>query len=92
MSRTIETTRLSSKGQIVVPKSIRDEREWLAGTEFVVEHAKEGILLRPLRPFPRTELKDVAGSLSYHGKRKTLKDMDKAVGAMVRNRHARGRY
>jgi AbrB family looped-hinge helix DNA binding protein len=62
MARTVETTRLSPRGQIVLPKSIRDDREWVAGIEFAIEEAKDGILLRPLRPFPRTELKDVAAA------------------------------
>ena len=33
----METTKLSSKGQIVLPKSIRNARNLLPGTEFSVE-------------------------------------------------------
>jgi len=29
--------KLSSKGQIVLPKAIRDARSWREGTEFIVE-------------------------------------------------------
>ena len=47
----METTKLSSKGQVVLPKWVRDARSWEPGTEFAVEEVSEGILLRPLRPF-----------------------------------------
>ena len=45
----MQTTRLSTKGQIILPKSIRDSRAWGAGTEFTVEETKDGVLLRPAR-------------------------------------------
>ena len=51
----METTKLSSKGQVVLPKSVRDAQSLsLPGTEFAVEEVSEGILLRPLRPFAST--------------------------------------
>src|SRR5580658_3848144 len=33
----METTRLSTKGQIVLPKALRTSRAWKPGTEFIVE-------------------------------------------------------
>jgi AbrB family looped-hinge helix DNA binding protein len=47
----METTRLSTKGQIVLPKSLRTERAWEPGTEFTVEETCDGILLRPAALF-----------------------------------------
>lgn len=89
----MEKTRLSTKGQIILPKAIRASRSWGPGTEFTVEETKEGILLRPARPFPETQLKDVAGSLKTNRKKPaTLAEMDAAIVAEVRKRHARGRY
>ena len=38
----MESTRLSSKGQIVLPKGIRNARGWAPGTEFIVEEALAG--------------------------------------------------
>jgi AbrB family looped-hinge helix DNA binding protein len=46
------TTRLSTKGQIVLPKGIRASRAWGPGTEFTVEETGNGILLRPAARFP----------------------------------------
>ena len=36
----METTRLSTKGQIVLPKGIRAARAWEPGTEFTVEETE----------------------------------------------------
>lgn len=88
----METTRLSTKGQVILPKSIRDARSWKAGTEFTVEETKDGVLLRPARPFPRTSLDDIAGCLKYKGKPATLEDMDAAIAREVKRRHDRGRH
>src|SRR5215472_12977882 len=52
----METTRLSSKGQVILPKSIRDAHRWQRGTEFMVEDTAVGVLLRPAKPFPPTRI------------------------------------
>jgi AbrB family looped-hinge helix DNA binding protein len=88
----METTRLSTKGQIVLPKSVRTAHAWGPGTEFAVEETREGILLRPARPFPKTTLDQVVGCLRYKGKAKTLKQMENAIRREVMDRHDRGRY
>ena len=87
-----ETTKLSSKGQIVLPKTIREAKKWKAGTEFIVEDRPEGILLRPAPFFPRTTLDQVAGCLKYAGPPLTIEDMDKAIAEEVRRRYARSRH
>ena len=92
MRRPIEITRLSSKGQVVVPKAIREARNWQPGTEFAIVEAKDGVLLRPTRLFAPTALKDVAGCLAYRGKAKTVRQMDRAIARNVKERHDRGRY
>jgi AbrB family looped-hinge helix DNA binding protein len=48
----MQTTRPSTKGQIVLPKDIRASRSWGPGTEFIVEQTDDGVLLRPARRFP----------------------------------------
>jgi len=74
-----ETTRLSSKGQVIIPKSIRQSHRWLIGQEFTVEDTGEGVLLRPKSPFPRTTVEEVAGCLKYSGPPKTLEEMEDAI-------------
>lgn len=93
MSRAAKiTTVISTKGQVILPKRIRDERHWDAGTELVVENTAEGVLLKSAPLFPPTRIEDVFGALRYKGKAKTLAEMDAAVAAEVKRRHARGRY
>ncbi len=59
----METTRLSSKGQVIIPKAIRDSHHWENGLEFQVIDTGDGILLKPKTPFAETNLADVAGML-----------------------------
>jgi len=88
----MQITKLSSKGQIVVPKSIRDARHWRPGTKLVVEDVPGGVILKPAKPFAPTTYEQVEGFLKYRGRPKTLKEMDEGVTKMIRERHARGRY
>ena len=88
----METTKLSSKGQVILPKAVRDARNWEAGTQFAVEEVADGVLLRPLRPFAATKFGEVFGCLKYKGRPKTLGQMEKAIAKSVRERHGRGRY
>lgn len=86
------TTKISSKGQVVLPKSVRESIRWLPGTELAVELRDDTVCLKALNPFPPTTLKDVQGSIRHKGKRKSLADMDKGIVKMIRKRHASGRY
>jgi len=45
---TIDKTRLSSRGQVVIPKRIRDEMQLRAGDDLVVIHRGNQIIIRPL--------------------------------------------
>ena len=76
---SMETTRLSSKGQVIIPKTLRDAHHWLAGQELMAIDTGDGILLKPKQPFEETNLEDVAGCLQYEGEAKTLEEMDNAI-------------
>jgi len=88
----METTRLSTKGQIILPKNIRTARAWAPGTEFTVEETGDGVLLRPTGRFPETSLNQVASCLRFSHKPKTLAQMRAAIRREVIRRHDRGRY
>lgn len=88
----METTRLSTKGQIILPKGIRVSKAWGPGTEFTVEETGDGILLRPAAHFPDSNLDEVAGCLRSRSKSKTAPQMRDAIGREVMRRHDRGRY
>jgi len=92
MATTRLTTTISTKGQVILPKAIRDQLDWGVGTRLAVEHTAEGVLLRPLTaPFAPTRPEDVFGMLSYSGPAKSVEDMDAGILDEVRRRHARGR-
>lgn len=82
----METTKLSSKGQIVLPRSIRADRRWKTGTEFAVEETPLGVLLRPLKPFSQTRVEDVFGIARYKGPKRSLEDMEQAIVDEARRR------
>jgi AbrB family looped-hinge helix DNA binding protein len=88
----MKTMRLSAKGEVTLPKAIRTSRAWGPGTVFAIEETKDGVLLRPVNPFPETTLDEVVGCLQYNGKPATLAEMDEAIGREVMRRHRLGRY
>lgn len=61
------TTTLSSKGQVVIPKSVREAHGWKAGQEFEIVESSAGLVLQPKTPFPETTVDEVAGCLAYDG-------------------------
>ena len=86
------TTTVSTKGQVILPKAIRQRRNWAPGTRLVVEDTPDGVLLKAASVFAPTRPEDVAGMLAYRGPPKTLEEMDAAITAEVKRRRARDRY
>ena len=75
----MESTKLSSKGQVIIPKHIRSSYHWETGQELIVIDTGDGILLKPKAPFSKSTLSGVAGCLKYQGTAKTIDDMNAAV-------------
>lgn len=88
----MQTARLSTKGQVALPKAIRDSRAWGPGTEFTVEETGGGILLHPTVPFLKCKLDEVAGCLRSRRKAKTPAQMRAAIDREVMRRQDRARY
>ena len=88
----METTRLSSKGQIILPKRMRDSHHWTPGTDFSVEDTGEGVLLRPIKTGQATRLDDLIGSLRAAGPARSIQEMDAAIESELRDRRGCGRY
>lgn len=80
------TTTISTKGQVILPKAIRDQRRWSAGTKLTVEDTADGILLKASPIFPATDINAVAGSLKRPRRAVTLKEMDDAVAREAKRR------
>ena len=77
-------TRLSSKGQIVLPKEIRDRLGWPVGTELDVESEGDAVVLRLAPKRRRTSLDDVIGCIPYDGPPVSLAEMDESVEQAAR--------
>lgn len=75
----MEVTRLSSKGQVIIPKALRVAHQWETGQELIAVNVGDGILLKPKKPFEPTTLTQVAGCLNYQGSPKSLDDFDQAI-------------
>ena len=85
------TTTVSTKGRVTLPKAIREQRHWPAGTELMVEDTPEGVLLKAKPIFPPTRPKDVFGSLSYKGPAKSIEDIKVGIAVEAKRRHVRSR-
>lgn len=80
------TTVISTKGQVILPKAIRDLRHWPAGTRLVAESTSEGVLLKPAQVFPLSSIDQVFGSLEHKGTALSVEDMEAAVATEARRR------
>ena len=80
------TTTVSTRGQVILPKSIRRACQWGAGTGLVVEKGPEGILLKAVPHFSETRPEQVFGCLSHEGEAKSVAEMEAGVMAEARRR------
>ena len=60
-----ESVRLPSKGQLVVPRSIREELHWGPGTELTIATTGNGVTLWPKQQPSGKRLESLRGCLNY---------------------------
>lgn len=74
------TTTISTKGQVVIPKVVRDLLHWPDGMTLAVVQSAQGVLLTPAKlHFPVTRVDEVRGCMHYTGPALSLEDIDKRV-------------
>ena len=78
------TSRLSTKGQLIIPKQIRDRHGWRAGIELEIEDRGECVVIRPADAVPETTLEELFGCAGYQGPRRSLGDMEAAIAKGAR--------
>ena len=66
----METVKVSSKGQIVIPKAMREAGRIQSGTELTISAVADGLFLAPARKIAPTKVSDGLGLLSKSGRRK----------------------
>jgi len=86
MSSQSMKTRLSTKGQLVIPREIRDRHGWRSGSELVVEDRGSEVVLRSPVDIPETSLEDLVGCTGYSGPRRSLDEMEEAIARGARER------
>lgn len=75
------TIRLSTKGQLIIPREIRQRHGWDTGTELVVEDLGHSVAIRSVSAVKPTKLKDVLGCLKYEGAPRTFAEIERAIAA-----------
>lgn len=79
------TTTISTKGQVILPKAIRDRRRWSEGTKLSVEDTPEGVLLKASPIFPATSVDAVFGSMRA-ARALSIEEMKEAVAREAKRR------
>jgi AbrB family looped-hinge helix DNA binding protein len=77
----VTKTRLSTKGQLIIPKEIRERHGWKVGTELAIEDTSDAVVIRQISAVKPTKLRDVLGCLRFRGKPKSLAEMEEAIAA-----------
>lgn len=81
----MDTITLSSKGQIVIPKHLRQSAHLSVGDELSITYVSGEIRLRPLTSDNNSQLDQVAGCLARPGR---LFQSDEEIKQLIKNRLA----
>ena len=85
--QTLTTTRMSSKGQVVIPEEIRDRLGLQSGSHFVVVGDRDVVILKAISAPSMKEFDNLIAQARQQARRSGLRksDIDAAV-AKVRGR------
>ena len=83
----VATTRLSSKGQVVIPESVRRELALKPGTEFVVVGQGDVVILKSIAPPDLSGFDDLLRQAHRQARRAGVRKAD--VARAVRTSRAR---
>jgi AbrB family looped-hinge helix DNA binding protein len=77
-------TRLSTKGQLIVPQELRERLGWEPGTLLEIEIEGDAVVVKRALDVPRTTIKDVLGCANYRGPRRSIEEMEAAIAEAAR--------
>ena len=72
----IATTKMSSKGQVVIPENIRKKLKLKAGAQFVVMGEKDIVILKSISPPSLDEFDSLIAKARKQGKQAGIKKSD----------------
>ena len=70
---SVETIRMSSRGQVVIPQEIRDEFNMVEGTVFAVIGSADTVILKKINTPSKDELIKELGKIALAGKKRAEK-------------------
>ncbi len=85
----VASTRVSSKGQVIIPKAIREARGWDAGVELTVVEDGDRVVLARVEPEKKYKIADIVGILQHNGPPVSIEEMNMAIDAEMAARWAR---
>ena len=84
---TLTTTRMSSKGQVVIPEEIRDRLGLQSGTQFIVVGDRDVVILKAISTPSMKDFDNLIAKAREQARKSGLKRSDvDAVVAKVRGR------
>jgi len=72
----IATTKMSSKGQVVIPENIRKKMKLKTGTQFVVMGENDVVILKSISPPALDEFDSLIAKVRKQGKQAGIKKSD----------------
>ena len=72
----VSTTKMSSKGQVVIPENIRKQLNLKAGAQFVVVGDKDVVILKNISPPSLDEFDDLIADVRKKAKEAGIKGSD----------------
>lgn len=82
-------TKLSAKGQVVIPKAVRDRLHWVEGADLEVIETAGGVLLRPKPTRRRITIEELRARLpKYEGPPVSLEEIQAGIDEAMAERWA----
>jgi AbrB family looped-hinge helix DNA binding protein len=72
----ISTTRMTSKGQVVIPEEIREHMNLEPGVKFIVMATGDSIIFKKINPFSRKDIKRLLNASQAIAKEHRFKEKD----------------
>ena len=72
----LATTKMSSKGQVVIPEDIRKEMGLRTGTQFLVVGGRDVVILKEITPPSRADFDDLIAKARRQARRTGIKRSD----------------
>ncbi len=72
----VSTTKMTSKGQVVIPEEIRDYMHLESGVKFIVMAAGDSIVFKKISPIPTQDLKSLLKASRQLAKEYSLEESE----------------